>query len=71
MKSEYIKINDILTHVITWGKSLDDKFSNNENELIILLPGNPGILSYYTSFCSQLRDTIGYNIPIWSIGKIN
>lgn len=67
MREAYITINSIPTHVMTWGKWVEESFNPDEKEVVILIPGNPGLLGFYTHFLGILYEKL--NIPIWSIGK--
>lgn len=80
MQDTYIDINGIPTHIMTWGQRIDGSFNNVDNtnvnkvkrvkkEIIIMIPGNPGILGFYESFCTMVHDYIERAIPIWIIGN--
>lgn len=68
MREAYITINTIPTHVMTWGKWVEETFKPEENELILLIPGNPGLLGFYTHFLRTLHEQLQSSIPIWAIG---
>lgn len=81
MQDTYIDLNGIPTHIMTWGERINDGSFNNvidskiisyekkKNVIIIVIPGNPGILGFYESFCTMVHDYIEREIPIWIIGR--
>jgi hypothetical protein len=46
MHEKYVIINKVPTHIMSWGKSLDDEWQEPENgqkkEAIVVITGNPG-----------------------------
>lgn len=68
MEEAYLNINGIPTHIITWGKWVQDSLSDT-NELIICVTGNPGTPGYYVDFLSKLYNDLKGETPIWLIGE--
>lgn len=52
MKEDYIMLNQVPTHIMTWGKFLDEKFDGDE--LIICVTGNPGNFRDFERFFNNL-----------------
>ena len=69
MHEAYVNITEIPTHIMTWGKWIEESWNNNEKELIICITGNPGLPGFYTKFISTMHDDLGQEIPCWIIGK--
>lgn len=69
IKSNFINIKGSLTYVITYGKWIDETFdiANGDNEVIILIPGNPGFAEFYQTFAKRLYENT--KIPVWVISK--
>lgn len=67
MQEAFVMINDVPTHIMTWGKWIEESFTN-EKEVIICITGNPGLPGYYTKFLSTLHNNLNQSIPIWLIG---
>ncbi|KAB7499046.1 Lipid droplet-associated hydrolase [Armadillidium nasatum] len=40
---------------------------NSSKELILIIPGNPGIVQYYVKFVDELFKELGGSIPVWAI----
>lgn len=68
-----MNINNIPTHVITWGKWIEESLKDDK-ELIICITGNPGLPGFYTEFGGALQRELGadgHNLPLWVIGESN
>lgn len=63
MRNEYVTLNNIQTHIITWG----DPFDCGGQDVIVCITGNPGITDFYTEFGSELYKNTG--LPVCIIGK--
>jgi len=64
-------INGIPTPILTYGRGTDDELED-VNYLILLIPGNPGIIDFYSDFMSDMYDRLVQSfpdqmIPIWGI----
>lgn len=72
MQEGYVEIGGIPTHIMTWGKWIDEPFEDlheiERQEVIICIPGNPGLPGFYTKFCATLYESLNNKIPIWCIG---
>ncbi|XP_075975340.1 lipid droplet associated hydrolase sturkopf [Anticarsia gemmatalis] len=63
MRNEYVTLNNVQTHLITWG----DPFDCNGQDVIICITGNPGITDFYIDFGSELHRNTG--LPLCVIGQ--
>lgn len=62
-----MEVNGVPTKVITWGKWIGDKFGPDDpKDLIICIPGNPGVTGFYTVFLQTIYEKVGY--PVWLVG---
>lgn len=66
MKEGWVNVKGVPTHIFTWGQWIEDEF--DQNEVILMITGNPGTPGFYTSFCSTLYDELDKKIPIFLIG---
>lgn len=64
MKPSYIDVNGVKTKVVTWGKDLDELKKCGEEDLIVVIPGNPGITRFYTMFLQTVYEQVPYPIVI-------
>ena len=69
MQEAYPDISGVPTHIMTWGKWIEESFNEDEKELIICITGNPGLPGFYTSFLSTLYDHCNKELPVWVIGE--
>ena len=70
MHEAYVNIADIPTHIMTWGKWIEESWNDNKKEVIICITGNPGLPGFYTKFLSTMHEDLGQEIPCWIIGKL-
>lgn len=66
-RAEFISLNNVPTFVRTWGKWIGEPL-DEVRELILVIPGNPGVTSFYTCFLTQLYENLNREIPIWIVG---
>lgn len=64
MKNIYKTINQVQSHLITWGTPFDSKGS----DVIVCISGNPGITDFYTEFGTELHENT--KVPVCVIGKL-
>ncbi|CAD7089063.1 unnamed protein product [Hermetia illucens] len=68
MQEAFVNINEIPTHVMTWGKWIEESFADHEREVVICITGNPGLPGFYTQFLSTLHNNLDAKTPVWVIG---
>nr|XP_036228254.1 lipid droplet-associated hydrolase isoform X2 [Bactrocera oleae] len=69
MKESFITISGGPTHVITWGRWIEEPL-DDVPEIVICIPGNPGLVGFYTEFLQLLYEQLGEKIPVWIIGHL-
>lgn len=52
---------------MSWGQRVEDRFDEKIKEIVLLIPGNPGICGYYTTFCSTIFNELEKEIPVWVV----
>lgn len=68
MREEFVVLSNIPTHIITWGKWLEDSLDDTQ-ELVIFIPGSPSILGYYKKFLQYLYVNFNGELSIWTLGE--
>lgn len=58
MKEGYVDIQGIPTKVMCWGKWIEDD-NKDLDEVILCIPGNPGVCQFYTLFMETLHKKTG------------
>lgn len=71
MQEAYVNVNNIPTHILTRGKWIEESFSNNQKEVVIIITGNPGLPGFYTKYISTIHENLVDDIPVWVIGNLN
>lgn len=61
----FIELNSVPTKISTLGKAIGDTFEVGEN-LVIIIPGNPGINSFYDKFAKRIHEKL--KCSVWCIG---
>nr|CAH7755726.1 unnamed protein product [Callosobruchus chinensis] len=65
MHEAYLDIGGVRTKVSTYGKWIEESVECNE-DIVIIIPGNPGITGFYDKFAKLLHESLGYSV--WCIG---
>lgn len=67
MHQAFVTVNEVPTKVMTWGRWIEETPKPEDpKDIIICVPGNPGITRFYTMFLQTLYEKVG--LPIWIIG---
>jgi len=66
MQEGYVEVAGVPSHIMTWGKWIEEPWKNTPKELCLVITGNPGLPGFYTTFCKTLHESL--NIPVWVIG---
>lgn len=66
MQQSFVEINGVKTKMITFGNVVtEDRVAE---DMIIMIPGNPGVTRFYTMFLQTIYEQV--HIPIWIIGHV-
>ncbi|XP_030750951.1 lipid droplet-associated hydrolase [Sitophilus oryzae] len=65
MNEAFVEINKVRTKVVTWGRWIEEA-QKDTNKIIIFIPGNPGVVSFYNKFAQTLYERS--EIPVWCVG---
>ncbi|XP_037071504.1 lipid droplet-associated hydrolase-like, partial [Pollicipes pollicipes] len=63
-KSDFVYISGVPNLVITYGQWITDCTAS---EVVLVIPGNPGLIEYYDKFMATLYQELGGDIPVWGI----
>lgn len=66
MQKAYLELNGVRTSIQTWGRWVEESSPDNNNEIIVIIPGNPGVTGFYTTFGKALHEKT--NLPVWCVG---
>lgn len=64
-KAVFLEINGVRTPVLTYGKWVEEDFEDIQ-DLIVVIPGNPGHTGFYRTFMETLHEQTGF--PVWMVG---
>lgn len=69
-REDFVLLNSVPTHIVTYGKWITDQFDekNGEDELILIIPGNPGYPFLYKKFCETIYEELQGRAAIWVVG---
>ena len=59
-------INGVPTKVLTLGCDIKTQQSSTLKQLILIIPGNPGLASYYEDFMQKLHHDLK-GVPVWTV----
>ncbi|CAD7004478.1 lipid droplet-associated hydrolase [Ceratitis capitata] len=69
MKEGFITICGVPTHITTWGRWIEEDLVDVP-EIVLCIPGNPGLVGFYTEFLHLLYQQLQQKIPVWIIGHL-
>lgn len=67
MATTFVDVMGMSTKVRYWGKALDEPFEAHETELILLVPGSPGVTDFYLEFLEAMWNNYERKIPVWTM----
>lgn len=59
----WLLVDDIPTRFLTCGKWVEDL--ENEQNLVFIIPGNPGVAEFYIQFVNELHENL--KMPVWAV----
>lgn len=62
--TDFVYCNGAITEVLTFGSS---ELQPRHNVLLLIIPGNPGVVGFYTTFMKTLHHMFNYRFPVWAI----
>ncbi|KAG5866152.1 hypothetical protein JTB14_017002 [Gonioctena quinquepunctata] len=65
MHQGYLELNQVRTKVTTFGRWVEETTKDSE-DIVIIIPGNPGVNGFYENFAKTLHEKLGYSV--WCIG---
>lgn len=73
-KESHMMINGHSTHLMSWSEinpwnetveAIKQKLFHDIDEVIIFIPGDPGLPGFYTQFLSTISETVNNELPVW------
>lgn len=69
MQEAMLQCNGIQTHMITEGRWIEEGLApTGRKDLVIVIPGNPGVPSFYAGFIKTLKSRLPTETPVWTVG---
>ncbi|XP_011310740.1 UPF0554 protein C2orf43 homolog [Fopius arisanus] len=69
MQQAMLRCNGIPTHIITEGRWVEEGLlPDGHRDIILVIPGNPGIPAFYTGFIKALKSCLPTETPVWVMG---
>lgn len=65
MYEAYLILNGVRTCITAHGKWVEESLIGIK-DVVIIIPGNPGVTTFYDRFAKTIHDQLGY--PVWCIG---
>ncbi|KAL6256301.1 hypothetical protein P5V15_012418 [Pogonomyrmex californicus] len=69
MHRALINCNQVQTEVVSQGRWIEeDPQPHSSKQIVLLIPGNPGIPRFYEGFIKAINSRLTSEIPIWIVG---
>ncbi|XP_071649079.1 lipid droplet-associated hydrolase [Temnothorax longispinosus] len=69
MHRAIINCNQVQTEVISEGRWIEeDPLPHSSKQVVLVIPGNPGIPRFYEGFVKELNSKLTSDTPVWAIG---
>lgn len=66
MHKAIVEINKVPTTIETWGRWIEETPTKENEDIVICIPGNPGVTGYYRKFLETIYNKL--QCPVWIIG---
>lgn len=67
METVFVDVIGLPTKVLTWGRRLNEPFRSDETQLVLLVPGAPGLVEFYEEFLQTIWNDFERRIPVWAV----
>lgn len=69
MQRAMIMCNEVPTEVLTLGRWVEEGLApDGKKDVIVIIPGNPGIPAFYEEFLKTLKSKLPPETPVWILG---
>lgn len=65
MHEAYLTLNGVRTSIVSYGNWVEESLGDSK-DVVVILPGNPGVTGFYKNFARSIHEQLGY--PVWCIG---
>ncbi|XP_005093721.1 lipid droplet-associated hydrolase isoform X2 [Aplysia californica] len=70
IEEKFVKVGEVETSLLTLGHFRDASSSEDAKRvLFLIIPGNPGVPTYYEDFMQELYSHCEGQIPVWTVGQ--
>lgn len=69
MQEAFLDLNGVPTHVVSEGRWVESGLAaDGGRDVVVVIPGNPGIPSFYNGFLKTLNSKLPMETPVWMVG---
>lgn len=69
MQEAFLDINGVPTHVTSEGRWVEAGLAaDGKKDVVVVIPGNPGVPSFYNGFLKALNSKLASETPVWLVG---
>lgn len=61
--TEFLFCNGAVTELLKYGRLQPSR----QDALILVIPGNPGVVGFYSTFMRTLHEAFGGRVPVWAV----
>lgn len=66
MQEAFIDICGVPTKVVTWGRWIEETNNEDNENIVLCIPGNPGVVDFYKCFLQTIYEKLGYTVWVLS-----
>ncbi|XP_015518313.1 lipid droplet-associated hydrolase [Neodiprion lecontei] len=69
MQEAFLDLNGVPTHVTSEGRWVEAGLAaDGHRDVVVVIPGNPGLPSFYNGFIKTLNSKLPTETPVWMVG---
>ncbi|XP_012269589.2 lipid droplet-associated hydrolase [Athalia rosae] len=69
MQEAFLELNGVPTHVTSEGRWVEAGLAaDGRKDVVVVIPGNPGLPSFYNGFIKALHSKLPMETPVWVVG---
>lgn len=69
MQEAFLDLNGVPTHVTSEGRWVEAGLAaDGRKDVVVVIPGNPGLPSFYNGFMKALNSKLPTETPVWMVG---
>lgn len=67
MNETYVEVRGIKTQVLSFGHTAGDPFDDSIKEMVLIIPGCPGIPKYYPTYMKTVYNYLEKQMPVYTV----